>query len=78
MYLEIVTPEENLFSGEVDSVQLPGTSGSFAILKNHAPIISSLESGKIKVKADDKETFFDVKGGVIECHDNNVIVLAEA
>ncbi len=77
MYLEIVTPEESLYAGEVDLVQLPGTSGSFEIMKNHAPIISNLTKGKIKVKANDKNTFFDIEGGIIECHDNNLIVLAE-
>ncbi len=60
MYLEIVTPEENLFSGEVDLVQLPGTDGSFELMKAHAPIISSLVAGKVKVKVEDKETFFDI------------------
>ncbi len=75
MYLEIVTPEENLFSGEIDLVQLPGVEGSFELMKNHAPIISALKKGKIKVKADDKISTFDIDGGIIECHDDNVIVL---
>jgi len=78
MYLEIVTPEKNLYSGEVDLVQLPGVSGSFELMRNHAAIISSLKEGKVKVKAEGRDTFFDIKGGVVECHDNNVIILAES
>ena len=77
MYLEIVTPEANLYSGEVDLVQLPGSNGSFELMKNHAPIISTLETGKVKVVVEKEETNFDISGGIIECHDNNVIVLAE-
>ena len=77
MYLEIVTPDDNLYSGEIKLVQLPGSDGSFELMKNHAPIISTLEKGVIKVIAEEKETNFDISGGIIECHDNNVIVLAE-
>ncbi len=78
MYLEIVTPEKTLYAGEVDLVQVPGSKGSFEILRNHAPIISSLATGKLRVidkKGD--EAFFDVTGGVVECINNNVVVLAE-
>ncbi|MFM7767418.1 MAG: F0F1 ATP synthase subunit epsilon, partial [Bacteroidota bacterium] len=49
MYLEIITPEYKIFSGDVDAVQLPGLDGSFQVLKGHAPIISALQSGKVKV-----------------------------
>ena len=78
MNLEIVTPEEKLFSGEVKLVQLPGSKGSFEILRNHAPIISTLESGTIKlVTLEGKEMSFEIKGGVIEGSNNKIIVLAE-
>jgi len=78
MFLEIVTPEEKLFAGEVKLVQLPGSKGSFEMLRNHAPIISTLESGSIKiVTLDGKEQTFEVKGGVIEGSNNKIIVLAE-
>jgi len=78
MYLEIVTPEDKLFSGEIKLVQLPGAKGSFEMLKKHAPIISTLEKGTIKVVTiDGKETFFDIKGGVVEGSNNKIIVLAE-
>lgn len=49
MHLEIITPETKVFSGEVDAVQLPGLDGSFQVLKGHAPIISALDAGKVKV-----------------------------
>ena len=77
MKLEIITPEKTLYEGEVKAVQLPGKDGSFQVLNNHAPIISSLEEGTIKVDDVNNETaYFEVKGGVIEMLDNKVIVLA--
>ena len=78
MHLDIITPEKKLFSGEVSLVQVPGKKGSFEILNNHAPIISTLESGEIKVKNQEGEiTNFEIQGGVIEAKENNIIVLAE-
>jgi F-type H+-transporting ATPase subunit epsilon len=78
MLLEIIAPDKKLYSGEVDLVQVPGSKGSFEILKNHAPIISTLEQGKIKI-VDNKggTTFYEVDGGVIEAKNNKIIVLAE-
>ena len=59
-------------------VQLPGTKGSFEILNNHAPIISTLEKGVIRVKNNESEVLnFEIQGGVIEAKENNIIVLAE-
>jgi F-type H+-transporting ATPase subunit epsilon len=78
MYIEIITPDKKLFSGEASLVQLPGTDGSFELLENHAPIISTLKQGKIKVLDHQKAAqYFDIKGGVIEMQNNKVIVLAE-
>lgn len=77
MHLEIITPEKNIYSGEVSLVNIPGSDGSFGILENHAPIISTLKAGTIKVVENNKELFFDVKGGVIEMSNNKIIVLAE-
>jgi len=78
MLLEIIAPDKNLYSGEVDLVQVPGSKGPFQILRNHAPIISTLEHGQIKI-VDRKggTTLFDVDGGVIEAKNNKIIVLAE-
>ena len=50
MYLEIITPDKKVFEGEVKLIQLPGSKGGFEILKNHAPIISTLEKGSIKIQ----------------------------
>jgi F-type H+-transporting ATPase subunit epsilon len=79
MYLEIITPDKKVFEGEVILVQVPGSKGSFTILKNHAPIISTLESGIIKVEdITGKEYEFNVGGGVIENSANKVIILVES
>ena len=78
MRLEIITPETTLFAGEVSLVQLPGIDGSFEILDNHAPLISVLAAGKMKIQDASKQTqFFDIKGGVVEVLFNKVLVLAE-
>ena len=78
MKLEIITPEKTLYEGEVSLVQLPGIDGSFEILNNHAPLISVLKKGKIKIKDEqEKLQYFEVKGGVIEVLKNKVLVLAE-
>jgi len=78
MLLEIIAPDKKLYSGEVDLVQVPGSKGSFEILRNHAPIISTLEQGRIKIlDVKGGTTFFEVDGGVIEAKNNKIIVLAE-
>lgn len=79
MYLEIVTPEKKLYAGEIELISLPGSKGSFEILNSHAPIISTLEKGQIKVIEENKnEILFDINRGVVECVDNNVIVLVDS
>jgi F-type H+-transporting ATPase subunit epsilon len=79
MQVEIITPDKEIFKGEAILVQLPGLDGSFEILNNHAPLISALSEGKIKVKKtkDSGESFYDIKGGVIEVLNNRVLILAE-
>ena len=78
MILEIITPEKQVFSGEVTSVQFPGINGGFEILNNHAPIISTLGKGEIRVITTDKNTEkFDINGGVIEMQNNKIIVLTD-
>ncbi|MDA3930323.1 MAG: ATP synthase F1 subunit epsilon, partial [Prolixibacteraceae bacterium] len=77
MHLEIITPIAKLYSDEVRLVKLPGVKGSFEILKNHAPIVSSLEEGTIKIiDANKKEVNYEISGGVIECKSNKIVVLA--
>ena len=78
MTLEIITPEKQLFNGEVTSVKFPGTTGEFEILNNHAPIISTLSGGEIRVITSRNNTEkFSINGGVIEMQNNKIIVLAE-
>ncbi|HEY0899812.1 MAG TPA: ATP synthase F1 subunit epsilon [Sphingobacteriaceae bacterium] len=78
MRLEILTPDKTVFEGEVSSVSVPGTSGSFEILKDHAPIISTLEDGKVIIRGANKgENTFFIKGGVVEALNNKIMVLAE-
>lgn len=75
MQLDILTPEGKLFSGEVHSVKLPGTSGRFEVLRNHAPILSSLEQGTIVAKTSEGEQTFEVSGGIAEVLHNKINVL---
>lgn len=77
--LEIVTPSKSAFKGEVKSITVPGTKGRFQVLKNHAPIISTLDIGMIKVDLpDEKENYYSTAGGTIEVLDNKVLVLADS
>jgi F-type H+-transporting ATPase subunit epsilon len=77
MKLEIITPEQIYFSGEVTSVTLPGTSGLFTVWENHAPLISSLMKGKISYLADNKETVLNIESGFAEVSKNVVTVCLE-
>lgn len=78
MQLEIITPDKQLYSGEVKSVVVPGKEGSFGILNNHAPIVSTLKAGNVKITdADNTIQQFEIKGGVVEVSKNNITVLAQ-
>jgi F-type H+-transporting ATPase subunit epsilon len=78
MNIEIITPEKKLYQGNVKLVKVPGSKGSFEILRNHAPIISTLEKGTIKIISNQDETvLIDVEGGIIEVMRDNIIVLAD-
>jgi len=91
MILEIVTPEVTLYSGEVESVSVPGINGEFQMLDNHAPVVSLLTTGSIKIYGNveleeevadlftkgNGTTDFAITGGVIEMKDNKAIVLAD-
>jgi F-type H+-transporting ATPase subunit epsilon len=78
MTLEILTPEKRLYSGDVYGVQLPGTDGLFEILNNHAPLVSALTKGNIKILKDKSsfETFL-IQGGFVEVLNNKATVLVE-
>jgi F-type H+-transporting ATPase subunit epsilon len=80
MNLEILTPEKKLYSGEVYGVQMPGISGSFEVLEKHAPLVSALKAGRVKVLKDKQQShvaFFDIQGGFVEVLNNRVTLLAE-
>jgi F-type H+-transporting ATPase subunit epsilon len=78
MLLEIITPDKKLYGGEVLSVKLPGSAGSFGVLKNHAPLISSLKKGVVQITDEQKQIHsIPIRGGVVEVLKNKVIVLAE-
>jgi F-type H+-transporting ATPase subunit epsilon len=76
--IEIVTPQKLYFSGEVVSVTAPGEEGQFQILKNHAPLLSSLKTGKVKLAlADRTEQSFSISDGFLEVSGNKAILLTE-
>ena len=92
MYLEIVSPEATLFAGEVTSVTVPGVNGEFQMLENHAPVVSLLQEGIVKVKGNiaideafenkfskgkEGETLLTITSGTVEMKDNKIIVLAD-
>lgn len=77
MKLEIITPENKVFSGEVSSVTLPGKLGSFTLWQDHAPLISELKSGKLAYTSQGTETTMEIQGGFAEVNKNVVIVCLE-
>ena len=79
MNLEILTPEKKLFSDDVFGVQLPGITGLFEVLSRHAPLVSALKTGRIKVLKDKNNhlVFFDIRGGFVEVINDKVTVLVE-
>lgn len=79
MNLEILTPDKKLFSGEVYGVQLPGTTGLFEVLDKHAPLVSALKAGRVKVLKDKNNhlAFYDIQSGFVEVLNNKATVLVE-
>lgn len=77
MYLEIVTPDEKVFEGEVTIATFPGTDGSFQVLNNHSPLISSLSKGILSYEDKNQLHQLKIDGGVVEVLHNEIIVLAE-
>jgi len=92
MYIDIVSPEATLFSGEIDSLTVPGTKGSFQILNQHAPIVSTLTEGKVKIQGQlklseevkslfsqesDGHYYLSIRSGVVQMRSNKIILLAE-
>lgn len=78
MKLTIITPDETLYTGEVKSVKLQGVQGKFEILNNHAPIVSALDKGEIKITdVEDAQLSFSINSGILEMSDNNIQILAQ-
>jgi len=78
MFVEIITPETNLYSGEAEQILLPGIDGSLGLLNRHAPLITSLRKGVVKVIKNSGETLsLEVNGGTVEVLNNKVIILAD-
>lgn len=78
MNVKIIKPDTTLYDGPATLLQLPGTGGLFEILENHAPIISSLAEGKIRLQAEgEKEQVFDIKAGVVKGQKNDILILAQ-
>lgn len=76
--LEIVSPDMDVYSGTVSSVQVQGSDGRFQVLVDHAPLISTLASGPIYIEQEDGEKKeFETVNGIIEVRDNKVIILVE-
>ncbi|MFT3679979.1 MAG: ATP synthase F1 subunit epsilon [Ferruginibacter sp.] len=78
MTLEILTPERKIFSGDVYGVQLPGIAGLFEVLDKHAPMVSALKAGKLKILNDKSNTTsYTIQSGFAEVLDNKTTVLVE-
>ena len=78
MNLEILTPERKIFSGDVYGVQLPGIDGMFEVLEKHAPMVSALKAGKLKILKDkNSNTFYTIQSGFVEVLNNRATVLVE-
>ncbi|MDR1673114.1 MAG: ATP synthase F1 subunit epsilon [Bacteroidales bacterium] len=78
MLLEIITPQKTVYSGEVTLVKVPGSRGSFEILKNHAALISVLTAGELKFNTETEGTvYYHTGNGVVEVKDNHIVVLVD-
>lgn len=79
MKIEIITPDSKIYEGEISSIRVPGQKGSFQVLKDHAPIISTLDNGPvILVDLEGNQSQYEINGGVIEVKQNMIILLAES
>lgn len=78
MKVKIISPEKTIYQGDDASLlQLPGIDGSFEILNNHAPIISVLSKGTIRIVTNEGEKKFDINSGVVECSNNTIQILVQ-
>ena len=78
MHLEILTPDKTVFAGNINAVTVPGSKGPFTVLKNHAPIISTLDRGELSIlTANNSDILYEIGEGIIEVDKNRIMVLAE-
>ncbi len=79
MKIEIITPDSKVYAGEIKSVRVPGKKGSFQVLKDHAPIISTLDHGPVIIEDEQGNVIrYEITGGVIEVKKNRIILLADS
>jgi F-type H+-transporting ATPase subunit epsilon len=77
LQLEIVTPERQAWSGEVDAVFCPGIEGELGVLPHHAPLLSTLGIGELRIRTGDQEEYFAIAGGFVQVRPDKVVVMAE-
>ncbi len=78
MNITILTPDQEVFEGEISSVKVPGVSGQFEVLENHAPIVSALAKGGVRViKGNGEKLTFEIERGFIEVLNNNISLLVQ-
>ena len=77
LHFSLVSPERELFSGPVDQVDAPGSEGDFGVLANHAPFMTTLKEGQVRVHHDGKVTVYDVRGGFADVTPDGLTILAE-
>lgn len=78
LHLEIVTAERTVFSGEVDMVTVPGSGGVMGVLPRHAPVLSTLKAGELRIKRGEEIQAFAIGGGFVDIQGERVIVLADS
>jgi len=78
MNISVLTPDRSIYKGTITSVKVPGTSGEFQILNNHAPIVSSLDAGKVTIQKDNgEELSFEIERGFVEVLNNEIALLVQ-
>jgi F-type H+-transporting ATPase subunit epsilon len=77
LQLEIVTPERQLFADEVDSVVCPGVEGELGVLPHHAPLLTTLGVGELRIRRHGQEEYFAIAGGFLQVRPDKVVVMAE-
>lgn len=78
LHFSLVAPERELFSGEVDQVDAPGTEGDFGVLAGHAPFMTALKEGAVTVRAGGSVRVFNIQGGFADVTPEGLTILAES